>query len=111
MTLVGMSFDWVAFDSSRFLISLIISVKVTFLNEEIVGNKSSLDCVVLQQEETGLHLCSLFFNLDLHHGVTVGKSTRKTLATWTISLTQDKKCEISIHFNVSVFCLKMYCLV
>ena len=33
MTLVGMSFDRVGFDSSKFLISLIISAKLTFLNE------------------------------------------------------------------------------
>ena len=33
MTLVGMSFDRVAFDSSKFLISLIISVKITLMNE------------------------------------------------------------------------------
>ena len=35
-----MSFDWVAFDSSKFLISLIISLKVTFLNE---NGKATLD--------------------------------------------------------------------
>ena len=28
-----MSFDWVAFDSSKFLISLIISIKMIFINE------------------------------------------------------------------------------
>ena len=71
-----------------------------------MGNKSSLDCVVLQQEETGLHLCPLFFNLDLHRGVTVGKLTRKTLATWTVSLTQDKNVKLLFTLMFLFFVLR-----
>ena len=40
LTLVGMPLDWVVFDSSKFFISLIISIKVTFLNE---NGKSTSD--------------------------------------------------------------------